>query len=317
MIFLIHGENDLARTAALTTLLDGLVPPEERSFALETLHPPLDEGALRQACLTPPLWGGRRVIVIRNACERDLPAWLKPDAPWLNHLPESTALIFVESQTLNSKHPLMQWVQSLKGHSIPCPLPDVKSLPQWIQARMTMLGGKIEAAAANLLAQNVGLDILLLDQELRKLQLYKGKGVVSVADIERMVPYLYSADVIFQLVDALGQRNATTALRLLQRMLTVGEQHPLAILRMMVRQYRLLILVYWYRERSHSEASIAERLKQHPYVVSKIYKQAGLFTLPQLQQAYHILLDTEYAIKRGELDPEVALQVLITELTHV
>ncbi len=316
MIFLIHGENELARNTALTTVLDWLVPAAERTFALETLRPPLDEERVRRACLTPPMWGGRRVIVVREACARELPGWLKPGASWLEQLPESTALIFVEAKTLEDKHPLMQRVKALKGHSIPCPLPDPKTLPQWVQARMTALGGKIDGAAASLLAQNVGLDVLLLDQELRKLQLYKGKGVVTTADIERLVPYLYSADVIFQMVDAVGMRETTSALRLLQRMLTVGEQHPLAILRMIVRQYRLLILVHWYRERAHSEASIAERLKLHPYVVSKVYRQASWFTLPQLQQAYRTLLQTEYAIKRGELEPETALQVLITELTQ-
>ncbi len=317
MILLIHGENELARTAALNAALDVLLPPEERALAVETLRPPLDEGTLRRACLTLPMWGGRRVVVVRDVCARDVPTWLKEGAGWLEQVPESTALIFMEAQSLNEKHALVQQVKKAGGYSVPCPLPDAKTLPQWVQARMTMLGGRIEAAAAALLAQNVGLDVVLLEQELRKLQVYKGKASVTVADVERLVPYLYSADVIFQLVDALGGRDAQTALKLLQRMMTVGAQHPLAILRMMVRQYRLLLLARWYRDRAHSEASVAERLKLPAFVVGKLYRQAGFFTPEQLLKAYQILLETEYAIKRGELEAETALAMLMTELTRV
>ncbi len=318
MILVIHGENELARQAALQAALDVLIAPEERTFGIETLQPPVEEKTLRAACLTPPMWARQRVLVVLEMCAREAPAWVKGGAAWLEQIPESTALIFVESQTLPDKHPLLQLASKQGGHSVACPLPEAKSLPQWVQARMTMLGGKIEMSAAALLAQNIGQDVLLLDQELRKLQLYKkGKGTVTVEDIERLVPYIYSADVIFQVVDALGQRDAATALRLLERMLIVGEQHPLAILRMVVRQFRLLLLVRWYRDRAHSEESIAERLKVNPYVVKKVYRQAGFFTQAQLQRAYAILLETEYAIKRGTLEAETALQVLMTELTRL
>lgn len=316
MILVIHGENALAREAALQAALDVLVPPAERGFAVETLQPPVDEKAVRQACLTMPMWGGQRVVLVRDACARDVPYWLKEQAGWLAEMPESTALIFVESQTLGDKHPLLKVAKQLGGHAVPCPLPDVKTLPQWIQARMAMLGGRIEAAAAALLAQNVGLDVVLLEQELRKLRLYKGKGAVTVADVERLVPYIYSADVIFQLVDAVGLRDAPKALRLLQRMLTVGEQHPLAILRMMVRQFRLLMLTRWYRDRAHSVDSIAERLQVPSFVAGKLYQQAAMFTLAQLQAGYRVLVETEAAMKRGALDAETALQVLVTELTQ-
>lgn len=316
MMLVIHGENALARQAALQAALDVLVPPQERGFALETLQPPVDEKAVRQACLTLPMWGGQRVVVVREACARDVPHWFKEEAGWLAQMPESTALIFIESQTLGEKHPLLKVAKQVGGHVVACPLPDVKTLPQWIQARMAMLGGRIEAAAAALLAQNVGLDVVLLEQELRKLQLYKGKGAVTVADVERLVPYVYSADVIFQMVDALGLRDAPKALRLLQRMLTVGEQHPLVILRMMVRQFRLLMLARWYRERAHTADSIAERLQVPSFVAGKLYQQAGMFTLPQLQAGYRALVETEAAIKRGALEAEAALQVLVTELTQ-
>ncbi len=88
------------------------------------------------------------------------------------------------------------------------------------------------------LAQNIGVNLLLLDQEIQKLLLYVGEDVpITAEDVNVMVPYIQSADVIFQMVDALGQRDARLAASHLHRLLDVGE-HPLGIFGMIVRQFR-------------------------------------------------------------------------------
>jgi DNA polymerase-3 subunit delta len=102
----------------------------------------------------------------------------------------------------------------------------------------------------------------------------------------------------------------------LHRLLEVGE-HPLGIFGMIVRQYRLLIQVKWLKERNHSETEIVSRLKLHPFVAQKISAQASRFLPAQLRAAYRLLMETDVAIKQGDMEAELALDMLIPQLTRL
>jgi DNA polymerase-3 subunit delta len=196
-------------------------------------------------------------------------------------------------------------------------LPDARDLPAWVRERTETLGGQIEPRAAAALAQNIGSNMRLLDQEIRKLLLYTGdRKTITADDVEVMVPYVQSADVIFQMVDAVGQRNPRRAVIYVHRLVGVGE-HPLGIFGMIVRQFRLMIQVRWLMDRRYTQQQIISRLDLHPYVARKIYGQASQFTERQLRDAYQILVETDLAIKRGLMDVDAALDVLIAELTSL
>ena len=197
------------------------------------------------------------------------------------------------------------------------PLPDARQLPGWIVNRTKMHHGRIAPDAANLLAQNIGVNLRLLDQEIRKLLLYCGENkTITVDDVKVMVPYIQSADVVFDMVDAIGQRNPRSAAVYLHRLLEVGE-NPFGIFGMVVRQFRLLIQVRWLADRNVGEQEIGGRLKLHPYVIQKIRAQAEWFTLEQLRRAYQLLTESDLAIKRGSLEAETALDLLVVQLTRL
>ncbi|MCU0519980.1 MAG: DNA polymerase III subunit delta [Anaerolineae bacterium] len=318
MLHILHGENAVLRREALAAAVDrsGL-SPDFGDINTETLEGNASMGDMRRACLTVPFLGEVRVVIAR-----DVLAALKGDdvqelADFLPMVPSTTCLIFDEDRTLPKRHPVLSAAAALGAEVVLCALPDTRDLPQWIRERTERYGAKIEPRAALLLAQNIGMNLLLLDQEVQKLLLYVGQGVtVTVDDVLVMVPYVQSADVIFQMVDALGQRDASLAATHLHRLLEVGE-HPLGIFGMVVRQFRLLLQVRWMSDRRHTQAQIVSRLKLHPFVVSKIYAQAGRFTAGQLRDAYRLLYRTDVAVKRGEVPTELALDMLIAQLTRL
>ena len=318
MLYILHGENALQHREALAAIVakSGL-SPDFRDINTETLEGNVSAGDLRRTCLTMPFLGEARIVIVR-----DILAKLKGDdaqevTDFLPTVPPTTWLIFDEYHALPKKHPVLMAAVELDAEVTLCALPDVRDLPRWIRERTEQYGGKIEAQAAALLAQNIGMNLLLLDQEIQKLLLYGGEGAsVTVDDVHVMVPYVQSADVIFQLVDALGQRDARLAASHLHRLLDVGE-HPLGIFGMIVRQFRLLIQVRWLSDRRQTQPQIVSRLKLHPYVVSKIYAQAARFSAAQLRDAYRLLYRSDVAVKRGEVPVEMALDLLIAQLTRL
>ncbi len=317
MLYLLHGENRLQRQEALTSVIEksGLMP-DLREMNVEVLESAASFSELKQAYSVLPFLSEARIVIARDLLSKAPRGLLQDILNALADVPSTTHLIFDENKTLGAKHPIVARAKEMHIQVRHFALPG-RDLPRWIRQRTKRYGGQMAPRAAALLAQNIGEQLELLDQEIRKLLLYTGaRRSIEVDDVQVMVPYVQSADVIFQMVDAVGQRNARRAATYLHRLLDVGE-HPLGIFGMIVRQFRMLIQVRWLIDQHHPQSQITTRLKLHPYVARKVHAQADKFTPTQLRQAYHLLLDVDLAIKRGKLPPETALDLLVAQLTHL
>jgi len=176
-------------------------------------------------------------------------------------------------------------------------------------------GGQISPAAIEELAAFVGNDLRLLDQEIEKLVVYVDQArPISEEDVRLLVSYVQEAN-IFEMVDALGQRDGQRAAQLLHQLLDEGE-HPLALLGMIVRQFRIIIQVKELSERGLREQAIAARLRLHHFVVKKAMRQAMNFSMEQSEAIYRQLLETDVAIKTGQMDEVLALDMLVVGLSN-
>lgn len=321
MLHLLFGENDLQREETLAEIIQqtGLTP-DLRDLNVEVLEGSVTATALRQACSTIPFLGDVRIVIVRELLSSAKGPATKESAEiaaYLPYLPPTTVLVFCESKTLNAKNPVLTQARKLNANIQAFALPNTRDLSRWIVDRTKMHRGAIDFNAAALLGENIGPNLRLLDQEIRKLMLYCGENnSITVEDVKVMAPYIQSADVIFTMVDAVGQRDPRNAALYLHRLFEVGE-HPLGIFAMIVRQFRLLIQVRWLADRGVSEPDITARLKLHPFVTRKIRAQAQRFTPEQLRAAYRLLVDSDLAIKRGMLETEAALDLLIVQLTNL
>lgn len=318
MLYLLHGENTLERRERLNAIVEesGL-DPQLRDVNLTIVEGPVSPRELRQVCQAMPFLGTVRVVVARNAVAAARAQELRELASVFGNLPTSTWLIFEEDRTLPSRHPFLMQVAEVGGVVSHFSLPKARDLPSWIRQRASILGKDIDAPAAAALAQNIGSNLLLLDQELRKLLLYTGdRKRITLDDVRQAVPYVRTADVMFRMVDALGHRDRRRAAIYLHQLLEVGE-HPLGVFGMIVRQFRLLIQVRWLMDRGVPQATIIKRLGLSPFVVGKIYEQAARFTVDQLRRAYRILASTDLAVKRSEMPVETALDLLVVRLTSL
>lgn len=318
MFYIFHGENSLEQQEALDALLAKEAAGEFADLNTEVLTPPVAPDALHRASDTVPFLGERRIVIVKGALKRANEAWLEAVTAYLPQVPSSTLLIFTEDAKLPSHHPVLKLAKRENAEVRHFARPNARrELPRWIRQRVAHHGGKIESGAVTLLVRNFGSRVRQLDQEIQKMLLYHGgKGTITADDVRSLVPYVQRADVIFDLVDALGQRQPRTAAHHLHRLLETGE-HPLAIFGMIVRQYRLLIQVRWLLERSATEHEIAQRLDLHPYVAKKTRRQATFFTHEQLCRAYDLLTASDLAIKTGKLTPEAALDLLVAQLTQL
>jgi DNA polymerase-3 subunit delta len=175
--------------------------------------------------------------------------------------------------------------------------------------------GRISPHAAHVLASNVGSNLGILENEIEKLVLYKGaEATIEVQDVGLLSPYAAEAS-IFDLVDALGNRNSKQAAILLQKKMQEGAD-PFYLFTMFVRQVRLLIQVKELADAGQRPPAISQTLKMASFVANKLYQQAQQFSLPQLEQIYHHLLEIDVGAKTGRSDMVTALNLLVAGMTE-
>ena len=235
------------------------------------------------------------------------------------NMPDTTVLIVLVDEELLASHPLVKVAESY-GKVLQSTLPKGAGLESWIKKRAQARSVKISGEAVTMLADFIGNQLRLLANELEKLATYVGAGNTIEASHVRLLSAQVQEARIFDLTDALAQRNRTLALNLLHSLLADG-LHPLAMLPTITSQVRNLLLVKELATSGLRSTQIASALGLAPFLVDKALRNIGKFSTAQLEHTYHQLLETDAALKRSRLTPEMALDLLVvnfgsTSLPH-
>lgn len=335
MLFILHGENELERSEQVAdykrqvgdesvrdlnvTILDGrkttLSEVQHAADAIPFLADTrlvVVEGLLARLASRKGKGGDDGEEGASSGVAKEFLAGLLNYVP---NLPATTRLVLVEDQTLKDTHPLVKLALKQSGKAvIEFKQPQAGELPGWINARARKHGGTFDQKAAFKLATLIGGDLRRLDQEIIKLITYVNAARnVTEKDVALLVADV-SVSSVFDLVDALGKREGKRAAHELHHLLDQGE-NPLGLLAMIVRQFRLLILVKELQARNLPPDAIAKEIGQHPFVVKKIAEQARAFRdTAQLEAIYRRLLDIDVEIKTGVTPDVLALDLLVAGL---
>ncbi|GCF09345.1 DNA polymerase III subunit delta [Dictyobacter arantiisoli] len=230
-------------------------------------------------------------------------------AEYIATMPDTTVMIVVVDEALESSSALLKAAEA-HGKVIQSTLPKGAALEKWIQNRAKATGAQITPDAVGLLANFIGNNLRLLSNEIDKLAMYVGPGAtINVGDVRQLSAQVQEAR-IFDLTDALSQRNRKQALNILHDLLADGEP-PLKLISTITSQVRSLLLVKELAQKGMRGGQIASTLGIAPFVADKALRQVGNFSIPQLENAYHQLLSTDASLKRSLLTPELALDLLV------
>jgi DNA polymerase III subunit delta len=233
-------------------------------------------------------------------------------AEYIQELPETTVLIVLADEELTSSSPLLKAAEE-HGKVIQCTLPRGAAVESWINKRAISLGVKISSDATTILANFIGNQLRLLANELDKLATYVGPGATITVEDVRLLSTQVQEARIFDLTDALAQRNRKQALDILHDLLSDGEP-PLKLISTITSQVRSLLLVKELADDGLRVSQIVSATGMAPFVAEKALRQIGKFSSAQLERAYRELLSTDAALKRSRLTPDMALDLLVVTL---
>jgi len=309
--YLLLGDEDVRAEEALRTLLDELVPADQRALNVDVV----DAGEVTiqdivTRCETLPFFGPRRVVVVRRAGELRAPDQ-DALASYLEPVPPPSSLVLV-ADSLDRRRRLYGVAQRT-GRVIPCGRLDPAALPAWVRARAQSEGKTITSEAARSLVLLVGGGLRELGLETAKLVAYVGaRGEITVEDVRAVASHVAEATV-FELMDAVGRRRTDHALELLQTVITMGEP-PVRVLYMLEDQLRMLLRTEALVRRRAPAGERREVLGNRAWLYDRYREQVAAFGRLDGRKMLGLLLETDGMIKTGAVTPRLALETLIVRL---
>jgi len=223
-------------------------------------------------------------------------------------MPDTTILVFTDGP-LGANNSLLRMLRPL-AQVAELSAPNGEGLARWVKSTAEAKGSSISPSAIRSITDLVGNDLWTLDQELEKLALYCSGREIQESDVGEMVSQVREAS-IFAAVDAMIDGRPGVALRLLHQLKEDGREAPY-IIGMVERQLRLLALARDAVDRGVPQSELKGRLgTSSDFVVRKTTEQARRHAMPEIIWRYNRLLETDLAIKRGKLEPDLALELLV------
>lgn len=314
--YLLEGEEEYIKRSALEAVKKAVLPEGLEALNETTLENPSVD-ALTAALETMPFMADRR-LVIATECGF-LGGKGKDDAQetdrlnqYLDALPDYALLLFFVRGNADGRKKIYQKLKARDAIVSFKPLDD-SELTRWIGQTLKPFQKSISRDTAAYLAFAVGRDTALLKGELSKLAAHAGeKEEITREDIDAVC--IKSVEcTVFQLTDEIVDGRTARAMALLASLLKNGNER-IAILQMVLRQYRILYHLTLMKEDGMSPREIQSALGIPPFAAERAQKQARAYTRDALKAAVDSLIAADLAVKSGRRNQDGALENAILAL---
>ncbi|MDJ0853027.1 MAG: DNA polymerase III subunit delta [Myxococcota bacterium] len=301
--YLVAGEEALLRDDAVAAIREAALGTAGDAFDFERFDgAKTDPGALIDAVRTLPVLAPRRLVLVRDPEGRGSRGAGEALAAAVAAASEGEGTVLVVVAASADRR--AGWVKAFGAARVDCEAPRrARDLVAFVRAEAARQEVALGRGAAELLAERIGPQLLILRQEIEKAGLLAGPGnEVTRAHIGSAAVDV-AEEPVWDLTDAIGEGRSADALRVLSRLQAAGAPAPV-VLGALVNHFRRLL-----RVRSGGTVS------GPPFVQKKLQGQARRFSERRLIGSLRAIHETDLAIKgAGALPPDLALERLVLGL---
>lgn len=311
-VYLLLGPEEYQRRCALLEIKSALL---KEGMALdfnweEFSGPTATPARLLNSLRTLPVMSSRRAVLVTEA-ERMDPAGYEALVAYL-HEPNPRCMLILTAEDLDRRTSIYR---ALREQAQVVEFPKLKgyALTVWVEDYVRQKGHHIASAAAQKLVDLAGSDLQSLIGETEKLLLYAGEEKnISPAAIDQMVEGTRQHS-IFELTEALERRDRPAALRSLASLFEAGEK-PLAILGMMARHFRQVIIAKEMLRAGYSPREVGQAAQIPGFVLDRFLRQAKAMGPGTAERIFEHIGRVDVRVKTSGSSERLLLESLILEL---
>ena len=310
-VYLLYGEERFLRDSKVQELVDAAIDKDLLDFNFSAFHwPEADISTIGSAIMAPPMLSKRRVVVIW-----DLDSFPEDNkrsiSAALVRMPETTLVILV-ADSIDRRTALFKTV-SAKGRAVVFNKFYPNQAMGWLSGYTRSLGIMMDRASIEYLVTVLGTDLSQLVAALEKARDYAG---IELDEAKKVTTHHVKAVVsgapeagVFDLVDAIGERNAKKAMNSLRQVLSFQEV-PQRVLYLIARQIRLILQAKALKDKKTPSGQVAKILGVHEFVARKCLAQAENFQMEELERAFDAMVQADTELKTSGIPDNIILERL-------
>ncbi|MCB9798773.1 DNA polymerase III subunit delta [Candidatus Nomurabacteria bacterium] len=324
MILFLYGQDTLRSRKRLSEMIAKFKEdrdPQSLNVVSLDCQKVKTEDTIWQQILSSPFLAEKRMVVLENLLVSSHKGLQKQLLERIEGqtLPESTVLVFWESTEKFKTKLAKEFFARLLKEKFVLHFENLEGakLLVWVSEIFKENHLSIDKNALVFLCDNAGPDLWSIESVAAQLVSYKqDEGVVSLKDVQLFVKETYD-DNIFNIIDNIVKKNTSNVFSQIAQIYRNGET-PHYVHAMLVRQVRIMLMLKDAQKRGEnlSDPRLAKKLSLHPFVVKKTTTVLQNYSLEKLQDLQNDLLDIDTQTKKGQNDPSLLLDVLVTKLAN-
>ena len=304
-VYLIYGEEEYLKKQYKDRMKQAIIGDDTINYSYFEGDNTKPEDVIT-ICETIPFFSERRLVIVSDS------GYFKTAndkmADYIKELPDYLILIFIEKD-VDKRNKVYKAVSS-NGYVCEMQYQTPATLKRWIAGMMASNDYKISEAACELLLDKTGASMELIRNEIDKLISYcSDKKMVMPQDVEAVCS-TQTVSHIFDMLEAVANKNKEKALSLYYDLLTLKEP-PMRILYLIVRQFNGILQAKELAARGLSSKEIASAIKVAPFVAGKYLSQAKYFTTDTVKDILNECADIEERVKQGRLQHKLGVELII------
>lgn len=320
-VFLLYGKHTYLIHMIRDKIINKAINEEEKDFnlAFYDMESEQVQTAVEDA-ETLPFMGDKRVVVIENPVfltNQNKKTDVEHDVERLTKYvqspaPDSIVIITASYEKLDKRKKLYKQLQK-SAQTFELNRVTDHLIYELLSAKANEYGTNYTKEAHEALISMAGDNLQQLMNEVAKLSLYCGEGSeITKNNVDELASRSLEQNV-FELVNQVMKKNITASYRILGDMYK-QKQEPIKLLALLANQLRLIYQVNLYLSQGYTQQQLAKKLNVHPYRVKIASQQSRSFKLDDLTKALTLCTETDFKMKRGQLDKHLALELCIHQL---
>ena len=313
-LYFIMGPEVFLIKESLRKIKSHVLSPESLDFNYEVFC--AGEVEIEKVCgavETLPVFSTKRVIVCEEIHRLKESDW-KVLQSIVSEPVETCVLVFVSSNPDKRKKVIKELLSSCEV--ILAQTPKEVEWSVWLKWMGEREGLSFSDSAVTLIKEYACYDLMHLETEVKKLKNFLGsKKNISAEDILNVVPRIRPEN-IFDLSKAIGQKNLSSALLCLARLLE-DNHNEVGVLSLISRHIRILTRIKEGVKKGHTEQTLCNKTGVPRFFIREYIQESGLWTDQKLLSTIEILKATDKALKSSPVSSHIWLENFIVKTCSV